>query len=32
MLSSDIMTVPEQDILKAHVTMTVVGGRMVYSE
>jgi len=32
MLSSDIMTVPEQDILKAHVTMTVVGGRIVYSE
>ena len=32
MLSNDIMTVPEPEILKAHVTMTVVGGRIVYSE
>jgi predicted amidohydrolase YtcJ len=32
MLSADIMSVPEPEILKAHVTMTVVGGRIVYSE
>ncbi len=32
MLSNDIMKVPEADILKARVTMTVVGGRVVYGE
>jgi predicted amidohydrolase YtcJ len=30
-LSSDIMTIPEQEILRAHVLMTVIGGRFVYS-
>ena len=29
-LSKDILTVPEQDILKAKVVYTVVGGRIVY--
>jgi hypothetical protein len=29
-LSDDIMTVPEQDILKARCLMTVVGGQVVY--
>ena len=32
MLSNDIMSVPAAEILKARVTMTVVGGRVVYSE
>jgi len=32
MLDHDIMTVPAADILKTRVTMTVVGGRVVYSE
>ncbi len=32
MLNRDIMTVPAADILKTRVTMTVVGGRVVYSE
>jgi hypothetical protein len=32
MLSGDPMTVPEQQIPKLRVTMTVVGGRIVYSE
>ena len=32
MLSADIMTVPPREILNAHVTMTVVGGEVVYSE
>ena len=32
MLSADIMKIPEPEIWRAHVTMTVVGGRVVYSE
>ncbi len=31
-LSADIMKIPEQEIWRARVTMTVVGGRVVYSE
>ena len=30
-LSSDIMTIPEADILRAHVLMTVIGGQVVYA-
>ena len=30
--SSDIMTVPDMDILKAEVTMTIVGGKMVFEK
>ncbi len=32
MLSSDIMQIPEQEIWRARVTMTVVGGRVVFPE
>jgi len=32
MLSADIMSVPLRQILSTHVTMTVVGGEVVYSE
>ncbi len=32
MLSADIMTIPETEIWRAHVTMTVLGGKIVYSE
>lgn len=32
MLSADIMSIPPAEILKARVTMTVVGGEVVYSE
>lgn len=32
MLSSDLMTMPEADMWKARVTLTVVGGKIVYSE
>jgi predicted amidohydrolase YtcJ len=28
--ASDLMTIPEKDILKAHVTYTIVGGEVVY--
>jgi predicted amidohydrolase YtcJ len=31
-LSADIMTVPPREILNTRVTMTVVGGEVVYSE
>lgn len=30
MLSADIMTMPEPEIPRARVTMTVVGGKIVY--
>jgi predicted amidohydrolase YtcJ len=30
-LSSDIMTIPEADILQAHVLMTIIGGQVVYA-
>jgi predicted amidohydrolase YtcJ len=30
-LSSDIMTIPEQEILRTHVLMTLIGGQVVYS-
>ena len=30
-LSSDIMTIPEADILRAHVLMTIIGGQVVYA-
>jgi predicted amidohydrolase YtcJ len=30
-LSSDIMTVPEAEILRTHVLMTVIGGQIVYA-
>ncbi len=32
MLSQDIMKVPDQDLLKTRVTMTVLGGEAVYTE
>jgi predicted amidohydrolase YtcJ len=32
MLSDDVMTMPEADIWKAHVKLTVVGGKIVYQE
>ena len=32
MLSRDIMTVPAAEIIRAHVTLTVVGGKIVFSE
>ena len=32
MLSLDIMKVPDQDLLKTRVTMTVLGGEAVYTE
>jgi len=32
MLSTNIMEVPPADILKSHVTMTVLGGEIVYNE
>jgi predicted amidohydrolase YtcJ len=32
MLSDDVMTVPEAQIWKAHVKLTVVGGKVVYQE
>lgn len=32
MLSTDIMKIPPAEILKTHVRMTVVGGRIVYQE
>ena len=31
-LSKDIMTVPEDEILSASVVMTVVGGRVLYQK
>ncbi|MFP4081509.1 MAG: amidohydrolase family protein [Candidatus Aminicenantes bacterium] len=31
-LSKDIMSVPEQEILRTEVLMTMVGGRIVYPE
>jgi predicted amidohydrolase YtcJ len=32
MLSGDVMTMPETEIWKTRVTMTVVGGKIVYRE
>lgn len=32
MLSADIMTIPAPEILKTHVTMTVVGGKIVHQQ
>jgi hypothetical protein len=32
MLSGDVMTMPEIDIWKTHVKMTVVGGKIVHQE
>ncbi len=32
MLSSDIMTIPAPEILKTHVTLTVVGGKIVHQQ
>jgi hypothetical protein len=32
MLSDDVMTMPETDIWKTHVKLTVVGGKIVYQE
>ena len=29
-LDQDIMTIPEDDILKTKVTMTIIGGEVVY--
>jgi imidazolonepropionase-like amidohydrolase len=29
-LSADIMTIPEMEILKTHCVMTVIGGQLVY--
>ncbi|TLZ13571.1 MAG: amidohydrolase, partial [Gammaproteobacteria bacterium] len=31
-LSDDIMSIPEADILRARVVMTVIGGEVVYTE
>jgi predicted amidohydrolase YtcJ len=28
--SGDIMTIPEREILKTHVAMTIIGGEIVY--
>jgi len=30
-LSADIMTIPEQEILKTRCVMTIIGGEMVFS-
>jgi hypothetical protein len=30
-LSADIMTVPEPQILTSHVVMTIIGGEVVYA-
>jgi predicted amidohydrolase YtcJ len=30
-LSADIMTIPEAQILTSHVVMTIIGGEVVYS-
>jgi predicted amidohydrolase YtcJ len=32
MLSDDIMKVPDPNLLKTRVTMTVLGGKIVYNE